>query len=339
MAHVSNLVTASGLIKLPTDSPDDPKNIASIDIGSHTARLMIARRSDSAGLFKSLFRKRAYISLAEGFGNHERENISPEAIERTVHVLGDFVFTAKRYGVEKILAVSTGVVRKALNREHFLNIINNRTGIDVEVISSEKEAQLTLKGVLHALEFEEKDSVFFDLGGGTTEFIYRQKDFTEVRSVPLGAMVLTQRFFNSDPPRENEIKKLAKYTDQNLEKTLLRTKFAGNIERLVGSGGTVTTLAAMVKHIRVKDIKPESLNGLILERRQIEDLFDKMKVLSVSARSRLPGLDRDRAGLILAGTIAVIRILYFLNCLYVTISCSDILEGIIISHLQGVEDE
>ena len=81
------------------------------------------------------------------------------------------------------------------------------------------------------------------------------------------------------------------------------------------------------------------MNGLILQRDQIEDLFESIKTLSVTERMRLHGLEQGRAGIILAGTIAVLRILYFFRSIQMTVSLSDILEGIIIAFLQGEEDD
>ncbi|MFC1535474.1 hypothetical protein ACFL7M_19165, partial [Thermodesulfobacteriota bacterium] len=255
-------------------------------------------------------------------------------MERTLHALEDFILTAEEYGVKKIRAVSTGVVRRAINRNLFLALIHNRTGIDVLIISGEKEARFTREGVLHALNIDSGASVIFDLGGGTTEFISGYKDNSVVRSVPLGAMVLTQKFLGSDTPGQDKIEKLSEYTDKILNGALPRKRYGENI-RLVGSGGTVTTLAAMIKRIDIKDITDKRLNGLILERGQIEDLFTHMKSISISERLRLPGLDRARAGAILAGAVTVIRILYFFHSERMTVSYSDILEGILISYLQG----
>ncbi|MFC1869539.1 hypothetical protein ACFL0H_15600 [Thermodesulfobacteriota bacterium] len=315
------------------------KNIASIDIGSHTARLLVAKRIDTPELFEPLARDRAYIRLAEGFGVQGIGSISTEAIERTLKVLEKFLLTLKEFGAEDIRAVTTGVVRRADNRNYFLSLIHEKTGIDVTGITGEEEARLTYKGVLRAINIDDGTSVIFDLGGGTTEFISRQKDGIKAISVPLGAVLLTQRFLDSDPPRDDKIEALSGYTDDILEKALPRRKYDGKIAILAGSGGTVTTLAAMLKNIDIKGITPDKLNGLILERRQIEDLFDHMKSVSISERMRLPGLDRGRAGVILAGTMAVIRILYFFNCVRMTVSHSDILEGILISYLQGEQDE
>ena len=95
----------------------------------------------------------------------------------------------------------------------------------------------------------------------------------------------------------------------------------------------------MLHRVNVNEIIPEKLNGLILEGSRIEDLFTQIRFLSVSERMRLPGLDRDRAVVIPAGAVSVIRILRFFNSREMTVSHSDILEGILISYLQGGKND
>ena len=320
-------------------SAKDGENIASIDIGSFTARLLVARKMNPPGLFHPFDRRRSYIRLAEGFDDHKRKTICPSAIERALNVLKEFSLSAKEYGVEDIQAVSTGVVRRAVNQDDFLRLIREKTGIIARVISGEEEADLTMRGVNHALHLKSDSSLIFDLGGGTTEFISGLKGNIELRSLPLGAMLLQERFLVSDPPDADQIKGLLEYIDRKLEEALFHDHCIPENTRLVGSGGTVTTLAAMMKRMETRDITPEKLNGSILIRNRIERLFEYMKSVPGSERLRLPGLDEDRAKVILAGTSVIVRILEYLKLWELTVCCSDILEGILISYLEGDKNE
>ncbi|MBW1860945.1 MAG: hypothetical protein JRJ02_01045 [Deltaproteobacteria bacterium] len=314
-------------------------NIASIDIGSHTARLLVGQRTGPPELFLPIARKRAYIRLAEGFSSQGSDMISPEAVERALTVLEDFAVTAKECDASSICAVSTGVVRRAINNRYLLDLIYDRTGIDVRVISGGKEARLARKGVLHSLDIQGLPSVIFDLGGGSTEFISGDCEIIEFKSIPLGAALLTQRFLGSGPLEEEEIGELVRFTDEMLEEAFIRENYPGRDLLIVGTGGTVTTLTAMLNHIDVMEITPERINGQILKRGEIERLFMHMKSLSAADRLRLPGLDRGRADVILAGVIVVIRILYFFRVRQLMASFSDILEGVLIEYIQGDEDE
>jgi exopolyphosphatase/guanosine-5'-triphosphate,3'-diphosphate pyrophosphatase len=88
-----------------------------------------------------------------------------------------------------------------------------------------------------------------------------------------------------------------------------------------------------------EEISPDSMNGLIVEREQLDDLFARIKIMTAQERLKLPGLDRGRADVIPAGCLAAIRILHFLECARMVICLSDLLEGILIAYLQGEKDE
>jgi exopolyphosphatase/guanosine-5'-triphosphate,3'-diphosphate pyrophosphatase len=177
--------------------------------------------------------------------------------------------------------------------------------------------------------------MIFDLGGGSTEFIFGGNEATEVKSIPLGAMTLTQRFLNSDPPEENNLKALERFVDEALLAVSPKKKFSGDDCLVVGTGGTVTTLAAMIHGLDVKDISPDRMNGLNLERERLEELFSGMRTMTIRERMKRPGLDRGRADVILAGSMVVIRILHSFKCLQMVVCLSDLLEGILIANLEA----
>jgi exopolyphosphatase / guanosine-5'-triphosphate,3'-diphosphate pyrophosphatase len=308
--------------------------LAAIDIGTYTARLLIASGPGPSGQLRSFARKRAYIRLAEGF-DHSKKRILPGSIDRTLKVLDDFLHDIRSLNVCSTHAIATGVVREATNRDEFLGRISEQTGIRVRLISGDEEAQLTAKGVLHALGVQNRPILIFDLGGGSTEFFLKGKDTQIVRSIPLGAMILTKGHLKSAPPKEIQVDSLSEDIDHCLNRSC--PAFSGGDERLfvVGTGGTVTTLALMLHEIAPEDISAERINGLVLERQHIEILFDKMRGMTVEERSKLPGLDKGRAEIILAGSLVVIRILHFLKAVQLTVSLSDLLEGILINHFLG----
>ncbi len=304
--------------------------LASIDIGSHTARLLICQKSGSRTDIMSLLRKRAYIRLAEDFGSRGKQVIRPEAAERTLKALGEFASVAQKMHVESVRAVCTGVVREAENRDDFLNLIFERTGIQARVLSGSEEARLTAKGVLNALGVQREYSMIFDLGGGSTEFIYREQGHQKIQSLPLGAMVLTQRYLVSDPPGEEEMDTL----EQGVDDVLSQAFPEGRLEEdglVVGTGGTVTTLCAMLHHMDIEEISPKRMNGLTLRREQLEKLFERLRAMTFDERLSLQGLDRGRADVIPAGCAVVLRILRFFKAGEMVVSLSDLLEGMVLS--------
>jgi len=308
---------------------------AAIDIGTHTARLLIATDPGPSGQFKSLVRKRFYIRLAENFDYSKKKIIQSDAIDRTMNALHEFLNDIRVFNVDLTHAIATGVVREAANRGEFLRLIRNQTGLEVKLISGDEEARLMAKGVRHALGGQSSVFFVFDLGGGSTEFFFEDKGTQTVQSTPLGAMILTKKYLLSDPPKETQIDSLAGYIDRCLEKFVPDLQLRQNQLSVTGTGGTVTTLAVMLHGIGAADISAERVNGLVLKRGQIETLFDEMKVMRSDERLKLPGLDKGRSGIILAGSLVVIRILHFLKAFQLTVSLSDLLEGILINHFEG----
>ena len=304
--------------------------LASIDIGSHTARLLVCQKTGSSKGLRPLQRKRVYIRLGEDFSHDGSLRIQSEAVERTLAALEEFATVAEKLRVESIQAVCTGVVREADNREDLLKQILDRTGIQARIVSGDEEARLTAKGVLHALRFQGRSWMIFDLGGGSTEFVYGEQGHQRVQSLALGAMVLTQKYLMSDPPGEEEMGALEREVDDLLKKAFPEAGFLEEESLLVGTGGTVTTLGAMLHHVGIEEISPKWMNGLILRKGPLEDLFDRLKTATLDERLELPGLDRGRAEVIPAGCAAVLRILRFFRSRQLVVSLSDLLEGMLL---------
>jgi len=309
-------------------------NIASIDLGSHTARLLIARVGDDLGLFKPLMRKRSYLYLARDF-DPVLKRISAEASARAATVLKDFSQAIDDWHVKRVVAVATGIVREAANNAEFLAEVFEKSGLRVKTISGEREALLTGKGALGALGINAPPSFVFDLGGGTTEFLCQREkggeEGTVVKSVSLGAMVLTKAFLKSDPPLEREIKALKEYIDQTLNR---KCPYFPENEPVIGTGGTVVALCAMENDILLNEIVPERINGLKLTLFQIESCLEKMRRLTIARRIER-GLDSGRSQVMVAGAAVVAQLLRYLNVRELTVSMSDLLEGALMDFIEG----
>lgn len=315
------------------------KYIASIDLGSHTARFLVCKIFEPPILFRPVARKRFYTNLAEGFNQEDRGVINSDSFRRAVNAIEDFKNMANEYSVEKIVGAATGVFRRANNSQDLLNKINERTGIEIKTVSGEDEADLTLKGIFHALGLSDYPDVFFDLGGSTTEFIYKTGGKKEVVSLPIGAFVLTDLFLKHDPPSEEEIRNLKYYVDG-----ILKKKIGANLNNseeftLIGSGGTVTSLSAIMMNLDKKDVTPDTINGSLLAQGKIHELYEYLKPLPLSERLKIKSIDEGRAKVILAGALAVISIIEFFKTVNLKVSYSDMLEGLILSYLEGEKDE
>ena len=315
------------------------KYIASIDLGSHTARFLAGKITERPILFRPIARKRFYTNLAEGFNQEDTGIIHSSAMDRALNAVENFKVFAEEFPVEKIVGAATGIFRRAANSQDLLNRIKARTGIEITIVSGEEEAALTLRGMFHALGLTDYPDAFFDLGGSTTEIVYKTGNKKEIVSLPVGAFVLNDLFLKHDPPMEEEIKNLKLYVDDVLNKNIDCNLNSSKEFRLIGSGGTVTSLAAMMMTLEIKDVTPEALNGVLLDHIKIHGLYEYLRPLSHNERLKIKSIDDGRAKVILAGTIAVISIIKFFRSRNLMVSYSDILEGLIISYLKGEKDE
>ena len=311
--------------------------IASIDLGTHTARLLVARPTGNGSEFEPLVRKRTVIRLAQGIDGEDVGALCEEAMARALEAVGQFSQVVRRLEGEIVQAVCTGVVRTAANRDLFLRRIAQETGVQARAITGEEEAVFTQKGVFASLGKPEGAFVLFDLGGGSTEFVYRTncgKQGVAIRSLPLGALLLKEAFLRNDPPQKEELQALAARIDTVLMEELPRRDVFFAAPQLIGTGGTAATLAAMAHGIGTESIGPERMNGLPVSREVLGSLFDRIIQLPVLSRRELPGLDPGRVDVIPAGALAVLRIMHHFEILELTVSLSDILEGLLIAYLE-----
>lgn len=277
-----------------------------------------------------------YVRLAEGM-SAEGGHLTDAALDRAAATLRSFRETARAFCGERIVAVGTGVLRQARNREAFLAGLSAETGLQVSVLSGEEEARFTAGGVRWALGIDKSPLVVFDLGGGSTEFVMTGCGRPWMLSIPLGAALLTQGYLRRDPPRETEIDTLRRQIDRQLEPVLRHVPEPR--PGLAGTGGTIVTLAAMLERIPVEWISARTINGVIIERSRLGGLFVRMKRMPCANRAQLAGLDEGRAPLVLAGSLVVMRVMDLLGVSALSASLCDLLEGILLDQLKGEKHE
>jgi exopolyphosphatase/guanosine-5'-triphosphate,3'-diphosphate pyrophosphatase len=310
--------------------------LASIEIGTNSIRMLIARIHGRGGGLRQVMRKRILTRLGEGFGTQHSGALTQEAMAKSIEVLKDFVSLASEYGASSPFMVATGVVRRASNREAFLDLAAENLRTPITIISGQREADLTWKGVTTGLDRGGEADVIFDLGGGSTEFIFSHAKQTKVLSVDIGAVTLTDEYLTSDPPTDGEIYSLTSCIDRELKQCLdpWKATIRGG-PFIVGTGGTVITLAAMLYHIGVDEFS-EAMNGLVIQGNALQSCIAAMKTMSSTHRVKLTGLEPGREDIILAGTLVVAKIMEYFEAHEITVSYSDILEGILVDYIEGV---
>jgi exopolyphosphatase / guanosine-5'-triphosphate,3'-diphosphate pyrophosphatase len=308
---------------------------SSVDIGSHTARLLIAQIQGPKRPLNVLVRKRIYTRLAEGFDETGSRILHERGVERTLDALRDFSGLNRQFQVKKVWAVATGVVREAENRDFFLKRCHETTGVRVRAIQGLEEARLMSKGVLGAIQVGGNPFVIFDLGGGSTEFFCDRHGEVCERSIPLGAARLTHRHLLSDPPTESELEAMGAHIDAGLRAAFPPPFNKEAVQRIVGTGGTVSSLAGMMKGILGEMLIPEKINGMALSTTGIEAIYDRIKRTRLEERLATWALDKERGGVMIAGILVVLSILHFFCMKEVIVSMSDLLEGILLDAIEG----
>jgi len=304
--------------------------IASIEIGTNSIRMLIAEKDISENTLKPILRKRVITRLGKNFNKKEVRIIEHEPMSKSISVLSEFFDIARQFDVPSPIVVATGVMREARNRNNFIALIDKKLGHTVKVITGKEESDLTLRGVLSSLNHRGETVLIFDCGGGSTEFIWTNNKDKKSISIKLGAVTLTDDYLSTDPPRHDEIYQLIKYIDNKFKVELqyIRELCKGTFS-LVGTGGTVMNLAAMIHGVRETEFN-EKLNGLVIKRKDIELLFTKMKDMPEAERLNLKGLEPGREDIVLAGTIIVTKIMDYFDKDEIMISYSDLLEGILL---------
>ena len=228
------------------------KNIASIDIGSNTVRLLILESTDDQKL-NLLVSKREVTRLGEGIDAQGK--LTQHRMQKTLKVLSRFRQICLEKGDPPLFAVATSAVREASNGKEFVRLAKKTTGIDIKIIPWEEEARLTLEGVYWKIPHENRKVITLDIGGGSTEFILSEgKNIKGFCSTSLGVVRLTEKFITQHPVDEKEYHSLQNHLQCELQ--AVRNKLSTfPPELLIGTAGTVTTLAALKNNIYPYDPK------------------------------------------------------------------------------------
>ena len=270
---------------------------ATVDIGTNTTLLLVAEGDDPHSL--RVLADRAEITrLGRGIGTDG--NLGSEGIERTLRVLERYAAEARELGAP-LAAVGTEALRRAPNAAEFLQPAAAILGAPVEVISGEREAALTyLAAATSFPDIASGASMVIDIGGGSTEVIISEGGSVRGRSsLPLGSVRLTERYVRQDPASPEEVAALVK---------ALRAAVAGlplppagqAPHRLLGTAGTVTTLAAMA--LELDDYDAARVHGYELSAEKLTDQVSRLAVSTQAERERMVGLDPRRADVIFAGS-------------------------------------
>jgi exopolyphosphatase / guanosine-5'-triphosphate,3'-diphosphate pyrophosphatase len=301
---------------------------AAIDVGTNTVLLLVAEQTPSG--FIPVAERGAITRLGKGVDANRR--LAPEAMERTLDALGRFAAEARSLGARDVVVSATSAARDAENGTEFLAAAKARAGVEVEILSGDEEARLSYLAVAtdFTAEAAERELVAIDIGGGSTEFIFGTGPKVRFHtSLNVGSVRLTERCIRSDPPSEDDLARLRAELDSALA-PVPRPKPNALV---VGVAGTVTTLYAVANGVAPYDAA--RVHKGWLSREELTRTRARLSAVPLEARRTLPGLQPERADVIIAGAVLLERALDHLGALGVRVSDRGLRWGLLASRFGG----
>lgn len=301
------------------------KNIAALDLGSNSFHLLVA--SIKSGKIQILHREKHLLRLS-GIGDNYV--IDEEKINEAILIISHFVTECEKYSAF-INAVATSAFRDAENKNELISRIKNETGVTVKIISGEEEAELALLSLKYSIKKLPQKFLLFDLGGGSTEFIFVENDrIIKKFSLQLGAVRFAKKYCDSEgniiykEKFVSEIKKGVKDV-----KDFLNDK---NEFECYGMGGTVSAITNMIEAKNLKkQVKFEKLKGCSFTKTENKLLIEIVsQANTLEKKKNIVGLENSRADIISIGLLILDVFFTELNISKVTFSGSGLREGILL---------
>jgi exopolyphosphatase/guanosine-5'-triphosphate,3'-diphosphate pyrophosphatase len=302
--------------------------IASLDLGTNSTRVLVARPTEDGGL-DILDRRNTITRLGQGVGASGR--LAPEAVERTLACLRGYREILDRHGVERVRVAATSASRDAANRDELFDAVGALIGARPELLSGDEEGRLSFRGATGELDPATGPFLVVDIGGGSTEFIVGTDRVEGVTSVDIGCVRLTEKFLQHDPPQPEELSACISLTDAYLDDVVREIPAAAEARTLVGLAGTVTTVAAV--EIGLETYDRDRIHHFHLTREAAEDVFRTLATESRADRIHNPGLEEARADVIVAGCCVLVALFRHFGFDEMIVSEADILDGLALSLL------
>jgi exopolyphosphatase/guanosine-5'-triphosphate,3'-diphosphate pyrophosphatase len=307
---------------------------AALDLGTNNCRLLIARPSGENFTVIDAFSR--VVRLGEGLAASGR--LSDVAMDRALAALHVCAEKLRRRNVHLARSVATEACRRAANGERFIERVREETGIVLDIISAQEEARLAVLGCHILLEDGKGPAVIFDIGGGSTELVLIEPGGPVPRildwmSVPWGVVSLTDSVQGPDGTAEGRAARYAAMRDivdksfAPFARRIASYRKARDGIRLLGTSGTVTTLASL--HLELPQYDRRAVDGLIVPSASMRNISTRLSTMSEAERGTLPCIGDDRANLVVAGCAILESILDIWPARELAVADRGIREGIL----------
>lgn len=304
------------------------ERLAAIDIGTNSIRCIVVECSKD-GSFRIIDDEKDTARLGEGIA--ETGEISDAAVARAEAALTRMRKLVTGLKVTAIDAVATSAMRKAKNGPRLVKRLSEILEAPIRVISGDEEAALAAQSALRNFDTNGKRFGVIDVGGGSVELITAQGTHVEeFYSFELGAVVMTEKFFTTDPVRETDLRKFQKHVQNSVKRQLDGETLI--LPTLIGSGGTINAIAQMALQLRRNPV--ESVHGLEVLRSEVVHLLAMLQRRDLKGRRAVPGLSPDRADIIVAGVGLVDTLMDLFAANTLLINSHGIREGMILEAIK-----
>jgi exopolyphosphatase/guanosine-5'-triphosphate,3'-diphosphate pyrophosphatase len=288
---------------------------AVIDIGTNSILLLIGQ-FDKRNKIECIFQKFNVTRLGEGL--IKTGILQQNAMKRSLAVLREYAIDIDNFKVENVIAIGTQALRMAQNANQFTEMVRDEFGWDIKIISGEEEAKYSFLGALDAVDVANEPVVVIDVGGGSTEIIFGVSGEIQVKvSLPVGVVRFAENLDMKVKLDEKDRKQITDWAILQFSKITFLDRLK-DCKTMIGVGGTVTTLVAIIEKMKIYE--PDFVNGYILDKETLWNIFYKLNEKSLTERQEVPGLVKGREDVILYGILIILALMDYVRKNQITAS-------------------
>ena len=308
--------------------------VAVIDVGSNSTRMEVLQLTSDYDL-RVMSEVKALLRLASRKSKDGR--LLPSAVSDLCRLISDFATVARASDVETIRAVATSAMRDAINVDEVIQRVKLETGIDLDVISGEREAEFGFLGAVFSLPAH--DGVLFDIGGGSVEFSYfENRSLQNVYTLDLGALRLSNAYLNNGLPEREAVSALRRHVKSALRDSGMPPMVDDG--KLIGAGGTIRNLTKIDRGVKKHSFG--RLHGSVVRYGTLKKIVNGLRGLDRENLMQVPGLNPERTDSIVGGAIVASEIAKFFDKKPIIVSGRGIREGLamsgVIKELPSIEE-